>query len=543
VKPSRQWQGPQAGSKARLPGNRVVETECLYIWDLRPTGKKFNFNSIYSTAQSQFSSLHLKLQLNSHPYNNSSVTLLGLTFNPIITIPYRSNHHHQLTMEAPQPKSHQTIAILGAGITGLQTALSILSSGAPASQPGGTQPPTPPKVIIIAQHLPGDESIEYTSPWAGGHWRSHAHSSPEEAEIRDWDARTYQFWRELLQPKTLDGAEKEGKTREALQEDLEKELGLGVRESIMLWSEETDETRAEKGDGEGKGEGNGLWWRDVVTGFRVLSPQELSQASRASHASRGEGKGDGKGEDEIVFGARYDTVCINVPRYLTHLTEKITALGGEFIRAQVRTDRGVEGIVEDVQRLIHTHPTPASHGPQSAIPPPGLSALVLATGLSSRKFLPADEAGKLYPVKGQTVLVRGEAPRAVTRLFPGGGLGYVIPRPGSGTTVLGGSRGEGDWSEEADARVTEAIWRWARALVPELWVGGTGAKGGGGEGELEVLGVQVGRRPGRKGGPRVEVEKEKVRGVRVVYSYGHEGAGYQNSVGSAEKVVGLLNGI
>ncbi|RIA85363.1 hypothetical protein C1645_830882 [Glomus cerebriforme] len=30
------------------------------------------------------------------------------------------------------------------------------------------------KVHIVAKHFPGDLSYEYTSPWAGAHWRSHA---------------------------------------------------------------------------------------------------------------------------------------------------------------------------------------------------------------------------------------------------------------------------------------------------------------------------------------------------------------------------------
>jgi hypothetical protein len=47
VKPCRQ---------ARLPSNRVVETECLYIWDPSPTGKN-QFNAIYSTAHRYFHSI------------------------------------------------------------------------------------------------------------------------------------------------------------------------------------------------------------------------------------------------------------------------------------------------------------------------------------------------------------------------------------------------------------------------------------------------------------------------------------------------------
>jgi D-amino-acid oxidase len=44
------------------------------------------------------------------------------------------------------------ILILGAGVTGLQTALSLLTSSSTSHY----------KVSIIAKHWPGDESIEYT---------------------------------------------------------------------------------------------------------------------------------------------------------------------------------------------------------------------------------------------------------------------------------------------------------------------------------------------------------------------------------------------
>ena len=72
-------------------------------------------------------------------------------------------------------------------------------------------------------------------------------------------------------------------------------------------------------------------------------------------------------------------------------------------------------------------------------------------------------------------------------------------------------------------------------MVPELL---TGEDGG-----FEVLSVQCGLRPGRRGGVRVEEEVLKGEGervVRVVHAYGHAGAGYQNSVGSARKVVRLV---
>lgn len=67
-----------------------------------------------------------------------------------------------------------------------------------------------------------------------------------------------------------------------------------------------------------------------------------------------------------------------------------------------------------------------------------MDLFVNATGLGARSLVP-DEF--LYPVKGQTVLVKGEAREAKTT----DRNRYVIPRPGSGTTILGGTREVGVW--------------------------------------------------------------------------------------------------
>jgi hypothetical protein len=136
----------------------------------------------------------------------------------------------------------------------------------------------------------------------------------------------------------------------------------------------------------------------------------------------------------------------------------------------------------------------------------------------------------MYPIRGQTVLVKGEA--ASTRTREGDGYtAYCIPRPGSGTTILGGTKEKGNWSEEIDAETTGKILERNRHLVPELL---TREDGG-----FEVVSVQCGLRPGRRGGPRME--KEVVGGRRVVHAYGHASGGYQNSIGSARMVVGLVN--
>lgn len=61
------------------------------------------------------------------------------------------------------------------------------------------------------------------------------------------------------------------------------------------------------------------------------------------------------------------------------------------------------------------------------------------------------------------------------------------------------------------------------------------------DGGFEVISVQCGLRPGRKGGPRLE--SEVFGGRTIVHAYGHAGGGYQNSVGSARAVLKLVSGV
>ena len=49
-------------------------------------------------------------------------------------------------------------------------------------------------------------------------------------------------------------------------------------------------------------------------------------------------------------------------------------------------------------------------------------------------------------------------------------------------------------------------------------------------------------RPYRKGGARVEIEYLDSDGIAVIHAYGHAGAGYQNSIGTANKVLNILQG-
>lgn len=420
----------------------------------------------------------------------------------------------QRNMSSTQRKPD--IIVLGAGVIGLQTALSLIETNLY-------------NITIIAEHFPSSSSsssIEYTSPWAGGHWRSHASSAAEDEELRQWDAETYEHWKRLLK----DAEEEEDESgKRRTKEEIERKIGLGIRDSVMHWSHETEETKG--------GDGSGLWWKDVVSGFGILTTEELKGIRVMGGATGPEFQ---PREEPVIFGAKYDSVCINVPVYLSYLLERATSLGAQIIHARVATNAGLEGVIQDINCIFNAHLQPsmesAPHHPKSQI-----RAVVLATGLLSRSFLPPEEASLLYPIRGQTILVRGEASKAITHIFSSPDeLSYVIPRPGSGTTILGGCKQVENWDEGEDTALTSRILERSRLLCPQLmWVDDEDTKG---KGSFEVMSVQVGRRPGRKTGPRVEMEKEEIVGVKVIYAYGHAGAGYQNSVGSARKVVSLVAG-
>jgi D-amino-acid oxidase len=274
---------------------------------------------------------------------------------------------------------------------------------------------------------------------------------------------------------------------------------------LYFFGKETDETKGL--------DGSGLWFKDLVDDFEVLDLETYSEVPKSGG---------------VVLGIKWKSVFINIPRYLEYLLESVKDLGAEIVKASIPVgDGGLEGIVKKAK---------------SHVAGEEVFALINCTGLSARHFVGQEEAEKLYPIRGQTILVKGEA--AHGRTLANGShmdveeLLYVIPRPGSGTTILGGCKQAGNWNEGVDEELSKRILERVKneGMGEELRTGE--------EGEFEIISEQVGLRPGRKGGPRVELEgKEKVAGTWVVHAYGHAGAGYQNSVGSAEKVVKILEGL
>lgn len=231
-------------------------------------------------------------------------------------------------------------------------------------------------------------------------------------------------------------------------------------------------------------------------------------------------------KEGIQHGHTYTSVMVNVPMYLRYLYETANSLGIAILQATLPRSSTFSETLRAASDLLKTHQIGSSETLR-------ISAFVNATGISALELVPDAD---VYPIRGQTVTVAGEANQITTvDGFPGDAeststpITYILPRPHSNTTVLGGTKQIGDWTAEPDPKTTEEILRHAKEWAPELLNE---------NGEFEVLSVQVGLRPGRKGGARVQIEI--LDGVTVCHAYGHAGAGYQNSVGSANKVVRLL---
>jgi D-amino-acid oxidase len=179
----------------------------------------------------------------------------------------------------------------------------------------------------------------------------------------------------------------------------------------------------------------------------------------------------------------FATPVVEMPRYLTWLTERVRDAGGTITRMALA-------------RL------------------PDAPLVVNCAGLGSR-VLAGDPS--TTPVRGQVVIVEQVgldewwlAEEGPTDDVPT----YVIPR--ADDIVLGGTDDAGEWSRTPDPVAADAILRRAAWLVPEV----AGAR---------VLRHRVGLRPAR---PEVRLE----RVGDVIHCYGHGGAGVTLSWSCADDV-------
>ncbi|KAH8895259.1 FAD dependent oxidoreductase [Thozetella sp. PMI_491] len=83
---------------------------------------------------------------------------------------------------APMDSHSCSFVVLGAGVIGLSTALSLRESYPTA------------RITVLAAHFPGDYHVDYTSPWAGGNWCS---SATDNGLLESFDRTTFERFSRL----------------------------------------------------------------------------------------------------------------------------------------------------------------------------------------------------------------------------------------------------------------------------------------------------------------------------------------------------------
>ncbi|GAA5916883.1 hypothetical protein JCM5296_000738 [Sporobolomyces johnsonii] len=348
--------------------------------------------------------------------------------------------------------ANQRVVVVGAGVIGLTTALTLARRGY--------------AVHILARDLPEDsDSGAFASPWAGANWCpfKSLEDGPREAK---WEKETFKRLSELVPSGLV--LELKGTRRFA-------QTNAGLL---------------------------GHWYQDVVPRYRLL-PASVCPPN--------------------AVGVEFDTLSVNAPQYIKWLAAQLRALG-------VKIERSTVTSIEQAYEAFG-----------------GVEVVINATGLGAKSIAGIDDQAA-EPIRGQTVLIKSDCKRCTMDSSDPEKPAYIIPRPG-GEVICGGSYGVGDWDLSVSPALASVILERCLALDPSISADGTLAG-------IHVLRHNVGLRPSRAGGPRVEMERIELptgsklsptmdragtrREVTLCHAYGVGPAGYQQSWGIAEEVAELV---
>jgi len=233
----------------------------------------------------------------------------------------------------------------------------------------------------------------------------------------------------------------------------------------------------------------GRGYRDGVEDFKLIPKEELPP--------------------KVVFGATYKTWCMNSPVYLEFLQNNLDMkYGYKFIQAEVPSLKVV------AQKYPH-------------------ATIINATGMGLQYDGSWDPS--CYQIRGQTLLVRPPLNSkyencTVTHQLANGEWSFVIPRPLNGGIIVGGTKVVNGKNFDPDPTETEHLIENAEIRFPELLTED--------KHKLEIRRVNVGFRPARRGGAKVE--KSIIAGTTIIDCYGFAGSGMEMSWGAAEKAITLL---
>jgi len=220
-------------------------------------------------------------------------------------------------------------------------------------------------------------------------------------------------------------------------------------------------------------------------GFRVLDRTELPR--------------------DVKWGCEYRCYCVNVALYCRWLLDGFVSRGGRLIRHRLSS---ATDAFEFARRS-------------------GVGDVSTVVNCSGRNF---DRDPRMQIIRGQTVLVKQEYHQTVTRQNRDGSWAFLIPRPRGGGTVVGGTKEVGDDETRARPETRARLLRQSVQYFPDF-VDSVD--------KFEVVKDNVGRRPWRDGGYRIEAE-HVAPGQTIVHGYGAGGRGYELSWGAAERILELV---
>ncbi|KAI0001561.1 FAD dependent oxidoreductase [Russula vinacea] len=218
-------------------------------------------------------------------------------------------------------------------------------------------------------------------------------------------------------------------------------------------------------------------------------------------------------------GVQYESFCVNPGVYLPWLKSELESRGVTFVRRRVNS-------LDEACALAGER-----------------GAVINATGLGARSLFGVEDT-KVYPVRGQTILVYSPNVTEAVNIFPAGTTKpseatYLIPRASTpGMVLIGGTYQSNNWDTSLSIPTARGILARAKVLVPAL-AGPT----------TRIHAHNVGLRPALQTVdvpsddsliPKVSDASADTKASLVVHAYGFGSAGYQQSWGAAEEVVQLL---